>query len=1099
MLKPIKSVSKIILAASLMGAMAWAMPVNAAPVPAAAAPSQNTATGVVLDEFGDPMIGASVRVASNPSQGGATNIDGEFSIANVKPGTKLLITSVGYKDAEVVWNGQPIEIQMDLNTKVLGDVVVTAMGIKREEKTLTYAVQTIKNDEVTRIKETNFVNALQGKSAGLTITPNNSGAGGGASRIVLRGSTSILGSNQPLIVIDGVPMTNGMGTQATDGIDMGGGKSGDDLLSTINPEDIENMTVLKGPNAAALYGSAANNGVIVITTKSGAQGSVNVNISSSTSIDRIAMWPKQQQYYGISNSGNGHNAWAAWGPRVGTRTADEVAAYPWLMNGARESVQDYFQTGLTLNNGITLSGGTELSRTYFSYNNTYQDGIIPGNKFTRNNVMLKESFSLFNKKVNITASLNWIHQRTDNAPVVGKALSGLYALYRTPADVDMRYFKNNYRHTGVSGEYLVSDPTVGNPKLAGQPIQTWNWFVDYLNNPWWVQNMVNDQQKRDRILGNITLDWTIWKNLKYQTRFSVDMVMDNSLNEEYATMFRAGFDYKGGKYYSGNSRTSDVYNDHMFTWNDRFNDKIDVNVALGGSFTRHYSRSTTITTGIDTSGVPNAFVPQNSKNYRPTNPNGSSTSASDSWDYTDWSTALFGTVSVGLFDKVYLDGSYRRDWCQAFQQFTADGEYKSFGYYSFGANVLIDKFFNEDHVAAPWLDQLKWRGSYSVVGNAVPNTLFARQSLNFSTGALSTKPPTFDDPKPETTTAFETGIDAWMFNNKFNLDVTYYNSTLRNQFLYVTTATGESKPVNTGKIRNTGVEISAGYRWVINKDWTWQSNVNFAYNDNKILETYMQENGVPYIYETGPKAFHIKYLEGGKFGDIYVNSFKRDAETGYIIVPGAANNGAGEITDYANAVPQMASGQYETYVGNTSSPYTLGWSNTFTWKNFTLYFLIDGRIGGKVMSLTEPDLDRFGISVNSGNARLAAEADPANLMAYAADGTPIHLMYLPDGSGRKISVQKYYETIGQNPMEEHVYNATNFRMRDIALSYTLPNLFGQSKGMTAQFSVKNAFFLYKDSPVDPDISVSAANGYSGIDSYALPTLRSYCITLKFNF
>ena len=1096
MLKPIKSVSKIIIAVSLMGAMVWTMPAYAAPAPAAAAPTANAATGVILDEFGDPMIGASVRVANNPAQGSATNIDGEFSIANVKPGTKLKITSVGYKDAEVVWQGQPIEFTMELNSKMLGDVVVTAMGIKREEKTLTYAVQTIKNDEVTRIKETNFVNALQGKSAGLTITPNNSGAGGGASRIVLRGSTSILGSNQPLIVIDGVPMTNGMGSQMTDGIDMGGGKSGDDLLSTINPEDIENMTVLKGPNAAALYGSAANNGVIVITTKSGAQGTVNVNISSSTSIDRIAMYPKQQQYYGITDA----KTWAAWGPRVGTRTADEVAAYPWLMNGARESVKDYFQTGVTLNNGITLSGGTEMSRTYFSYNNTYQDGIIPRNKFTRNNVMLKESFSLFNKRVNVTASLNWIHQKTENSPVVGKALSGLFALYRTPADVDMRYWKNNYRHLGTASDYLVNDPAEGNPKLVGQPIQTWNWNIDYLNNPWWVQNMVNDQVKRDRILGNLTLDWTIWKNLKYQTRFSVDMVFDNSLNEEYATMFRAGWDYKGGKYYSSNSRTSDIYNDHMFTWNDRFNDKIDVNVALGGSFTRHYSRSTTITTGIDTSGIPNAFVPQNDRNYRPSNPNGSSTSASDSWDYTDWSSALFGTVSVGLFDKVYLDGSYRRDWCQAFQQFTEKGDYKSFGYYSFGANVLIDKFFNQDYKAAPWLDQLKWRGSYSVVGNAVPNTLFARQSMSFSDGSLSTKPPTFDDPKPETTTAFETGIDAWMFNNKFNVDLTYYNSTLRNQFLYISTANGESKPVNTGKIRNTGVEISMGYRWAINKDWTWQTNVNFAYNDNKILETYMQDNGLPYIYEVGPKAFHIKYLEGGKFGDIYVNSFKRDAN-GHIVLSGYEKTDASGNTyiDYENAVPTMASGLYETKVGNTASPYTLGWSNTFTWKNFTLYFLIDGRIGGKVMSLTEPDLDRYGISTRSGEARLAAEADPENLMAVGSNGQPIYLMYLPDGSGRKISVQKYFETVGQNPMEDHVYNATNFRMRDIALSYSLPNLFGQSKGMTAQFSVKNAFFLYKDSPVDPDISVSAANGYSGIDSYALPTLRSYCITLKFNF
>lgn len=1095
MLKPIKSVSKLLLVVALLGGMALPEMALAAPAPAGAQTS--TAKGLVRDEFDDPMIGASIRVVGSAAQGAATNIDGEFSIANVKLGSKLQITAVGYKPMEVVWDGKPIDVKLELNTQQLGEVVVTAMGIQREEKTLTYAVQTIKNDEVTRIKETNFVNSLQGKSAGLTITPNNSGAGGGSSRIVLRGSTSILGSNQPLIVIDGVPMTNGMGSQATD-FEFGGQKSGDDLLATINPEDIENMTILKGPNAAALYGSAANNGVIVITTKSGAEGPVKVDISSSTSIDRIALYPKQQQLYGITNTGGtDHSQYSAWGPRIGTRDADDIAANPWLMNEAREAAKDFFQTGITLNNGLTLTGGTANTRTYFSYNNTWQRGVIPGNEFQRNNVMLKETFNLFNNKVMVNVSLNWIHQRTDNSPVVGKALSSLFALYRAPADVDMRYYKNHYSHPGVPGERWT-DVQTGNPRLVGQPVQTWNWPVEYLNNPFWVSNMVMDQNKRDRILGNITLDWTIWKNLKYKTRFSVDMVMNQGLNEEYATMWRATFDYKGGKYYSSNGRTSDLYNDHMLTWNDRFNDKIDVTAAFGGSFTRHYSRSTTIFTGIDTAGLPNAFVPQNNITNRPGHGlEGTATSASDSWDYTDWSAALFGTVSVGLFDKVYLDGSYRRDWCQSFQQFAGNGKHISFGYYSVGANVLIDKFFANK---ASWLDQLKWRGSYSIVGNGVPNQLFGRQSVSLSTGAITAKTPEFEDPKPETTKSFETGLDTWMFNNKFNFDVTYYNSTLENQFLYVTTATGEGRPINTGKIRNYGIELSAGYRWVIGHGWTWQSNANFAYNSNRILETYIQENGIPYIYETGPKAFHVKYIEGGKYGDLYVNSFSRD-ENGLIEMTYPQDRNGN--VDYENAVPRMASGKYETYAGNTVSPYTVGWSNTFTWKNWTLYFLIDGRIGGKVMSLTEPDLDRFGISERSAAARMYAEELYANgdpsYMYISPSGSKVPLMDVPDGSGRKVSVRRYYETIGQNPMEEHIYDATNFRMRDISLSYALPNLFGANRGLTAQFSVKNAFFFYKDCPLDPDISVSAANGFSGIDSYSLPTLRSYCLTLKFNF
>lgn len=1081
MLRPLNTVAKLLLTVAFAAGGAVPAAFNAAN-PAAAQQAAMTATGVVYDEYDDPMIGASVVVVGNPAQGAATNIDGEFSIKNVKSGSKLKITAVGYLEKVVVWAGTPLSVKLETNSKQLEEVVVTAMGIQRESKTLTYAAQTIKSDEVTRIKENNFINSLQGKSAGLTITPNNSGAGGGASRIVLRGSTSILGTNQPLIVLDGVPLSDGMGSQVTDGILLGGGRSGDDLLSTINPEDIENMTILKGPNAAALYGSAANNGVIVITTKSGSQGTVKVDISSTTSVETMANYPTLQSQYGLS----GENQWSAWGPKVGTRTADELAAAPYLMNSSRNAIRDFFQTGITLNNGVTLNGGTENSRTYFSYNNTWQRGMIPNNEFLRHNVMLKESFSMFNKRLNISTSINWINQRTDNAPIVGKALSALYSLYRTAPDVDMRYFKNHYKHAGTWNDIIVSDPEKGNPKLLGQPIQTWNWFDQYLNNPYWVANMYDNVEKRNRILANATVGVDIWKNIKFQTRLNLDVVLSETLNEEYAGMNRVGFDYLGGKYYSGNSRSTDLYNDYMLTWNDRFNDKFDVNVAIGGNFTRHYSRSTNISTGIDTSGVPNAFVPQNNKHTRPNNPNGSATGASDSYDNTNWAAALFATASVGLFDYVYVDGSYRLEWAKSFQQFTGGGKYKSFDYYSAGVNVLIDKMLGDSRPY--WLDQLKWRGSWSVVGNPIPNSMFGRQTINFGTGVIAPRPELFDDPKPETTTSYETGLDVWLLNNKLNFDLTYYNSTLRDQFLYISTANGRSKPVNTGRIRNYGIEFSAGYRWAINRDWNWTTNFNIAWNDNKILETYKQKNGQPYVYQTGVNAFHIKYIEGGRYGDIYVNSFDRN-EDGSIKMTGVNRDGS---IDYENAAPVMKSGKFEKYVGNTTSPVTLGWSNTFNWKNLSLYFLIDGRIGGKVMSLTEPDLDLYGLSPRTAHDRNVGERVIQN-------GKEFVLKELPDGTGRKVSVQNYYTTIGALPMEDHVYDATSFRMRDISLAYTWPRLFGDNRGLTLQFSVKNAFFIYKDAPVDPDISVSAANGFSGIDCYSLPTVRSYAFTLKLNF
>jgi TonB-linked SusC/RagA family outer membrane protein len=872
-------------------------------------------------------------------------------------------------------------------------------------------------------------------------------------------------------------MQDGMGTQVSaDEIVYGGTRSGDDLLSTINPDDIESMTILKGPNAAALYGSAANNGVIVITTKTGQSGAVKVDISSTTSFEQIATYPKIQQQFG---AGSLSGSMTGWGPQIGTRDADDVASYPWLSNSARNAVSDFFGTGITTNNGVTLSGGTDLSRTYFSYNNTYQQGIIDTNKFYRNSVMLKETFSLFNKRVNITTSLNWVNQSTKNAPVVGRANSSLYSLYRTAADIDMRYFKNNYYHAGTTADKIISDPDRGNTNLIGQPIQTWSWYDQYLNNPYWIANMINNTNNRDRLLGNITLDVKIWKNLKYQTRFNLDYVKTYTLDERYASLniTNSGLDLRGGQYNSSNSMSSEIYNDHMLTWNDTFNDLIDVSAAAGGSFKRDYSRSTSISTYISIWGLPNAFVPQNSA----TNTDASTTGASDSWHNRDWSAAAFVTASVGWKDRIYLDGSYRLEWAQAFQQFTSGSGYKSFGYYSAGLNVLLDKFLPK----YDWLNQLKWRGSYSLVGNPIPNTLYARQSYNFSTGAITSRTPTFDDPQPETTRAFETGLDVWMFNNKFNFDLTYYNSTLKNQFMYITTASGESKPVNTGKIRNYGLEFSASYRYVINKDWTWRTGFNVAWNDNRILETYKTESGAPYEVQVGPKDFKVIYKEGGRYGDIYVNSFARD-ENGYIVL---LNEG-----DIENAAPQMASGTYDTYVGNTTSPVQLGWNNTINWRNLSFYFLIDGRIGGNVMSMTESDLDLYGLSQRTADARLAALADPE---LQGPNG--LLLMYLPDGSGRKVSIQKYYETIGSLPMEDHVYDATSFRVRDISLSYLFPNLLGGGRDLTAQFSVKNAFFLYKNSPVDPDISMTAANGLSGIDNYALPTTRSFAVTLKLNF
>lgn len=1031
--------------------------------------------GMVSDNFGEPLIGVSVLVKGTTT-GVITDINGNYSIEIQDDNAILEFSYIGYQKATLsVSNATNFNVVLKEDTQVLSEVVVTAMGIEREAKSLTYATQTVKSEELTRIKEPNFINSLQGKSAGLLITPNNSGAGGGATKIVLRGQTSILGSNQPLIVLDGVPLSGGMGGQATD-LMQGAGRDGGDLLSTLNPDDIASMTILKGPNAAALYGSSANNGVIIINTKSGEQGTVKVDVSSSTSVETLFMYPETQQIYGLSEN----TTLEAWGTKISEMTPDKLASQPYFTKNPRDPVKDFFNKGLTLNNGVTLSGGTEMARTYFSYNNTTQFGMVPKNKFSRHNFMFKESFSLFNKRLDISTSLNYIHQKTTNRPVTGRVLSTLHAVYRTPANVDMRYFRNHYKKTGTMDDQMVYDNERGNQKLLGQPIQNWYWYDQNLNNPYWVANMLTDEAIKDRILGNLTAKVKIWRNISYQTRFNVDMTIGNGLNTEYATMQRQS-QGKGGIYWTGSDRSVDIYNDHMVTANERIHDKIDLNIALGASLSRSYQRSHSIRTEIDTAGIPNAFVPQNSKLSRPNNPNGSATSAEDSYDSKDWSTAMFATATVGLWDKIFIDGSYRMEWALAFQQFMKPTSgFSSFDYYSAGFNVLLDKLLPWD---MPLINQMKLRGSWSVVGTPIPNQLFGRQQINFSDGSITSRPPIFEDPKPETTTSYEGGLEVWMLDNKLNFDLTYYNSTLKNQFMNVSTGSGETKPVNTGKIRNYGVEFSIGYRWAITSDFRWITGFNIAWNDNKIIETYKTKTGAPYIVTVGPNNFKVKYLEGGSYGDIYVNSFDRDKTTGLIKLNGES---------YADKVPVMTSGKFETFVGNTTAPVNFGWNNTFTWKNLSLYFLIDGKIGGKVMSLTQPDRDLYGLSERSANDRVNGERVTENGKEYV-------LKELPDG--QKVSVENYYKTVGGSPMEDYVYDATNVRLRDLAVGYTFRNLFGDGRHLNASFTVKNVCFIYKNknTPVDPDISQSTANGFSGIEAYSLPTTRSFGLNLKFNF
>ena len=565
--------------------------------------------------------------------------------------------------------------------------------------------------------------------------------------------------------------------------------------------------------------------------------------------------------------------------------------------------------------------------------------------------------------------------------------------------------------------------------------------------------------------------------------------------------------YKYGTYSLGNSRTNEIYTDYLLSYNKTFKDEWSVSATAGwvghtitGQSHNTYLGSATIPiwqndmkTGI--SSVVNYFSPDAGANAKTTK------GKSSNWD----KAALF-TAQIGWRDMIYIDGSYRRDWYRAFKQFEYLGVDDNYGYFGFGANAILTSLFQ----LPEWVSYAKYRISYSEVGNSIPNAVFNAVSENFVTGSVTSGSYNSFLPIPEKTKSFETGLETQFFHNAMNLDVTYYNSAMHNSYLNISGLNGKTQPVNSGVIRNQGVELSIGYNWTINRDWGWKTNVNFSYNHNKIEKTYTDKFGQSkeMVQSIASGKVQVRYNEGDSYGDIYVTDFARWRDDVYdangklvhkagdiYIAEGTgkpAINGNLMYISQAGTVKAEKGKKFGKYAGNMNADYQLSWSNNFRYKNFNLYILINGRIGGKVISLTEAYLDRFGVSKRTGDARLKAE----KLGLYTADGR--HAMYINDGRDL-VSVEDYYTTVGNSDASSYIYNGTNFRLREVSLGYTFRDLLGEGKNLSLSVIGRNLFFIYKDAPVDPDISVSTANGLGGIDMFNVPSSRSFGVNLKLNF
>lgn len=1142
----------------------------------------STVRGTVVDADGLPLTGASVAVVGT-TNGTTVDNDGNFTLTGVKKGAKINISFIGYKSQQVVWDGSSaIQVMLEEDNNVLGEAVVTAMGIVRKQSSLTYATQQIKSDDLMKVQDPNLVNGLDGKISGITITPGAGGAGG-ASKILLRGNKSILGNNDPLIVVDGVPMNNSRRGEV-DGANIAttAATEGGDALSQINPDDIESINVLKGANAAALYGSRAANGVLMITTKKGKEGKLDVNFTSNVTMDKAFVTPEIQNIYGASvvnstfdENGNllnpGSISINSWGPKMsgerthytanianvpysgdltketniykmpftpnadgsdltGSQMLQQIGISPtrdiYLRNYGANDVDDFFRLGVTTNNSVSLSGGTEKVRSYVSYANSHSNGLLENNKYNRHTFAFRQHYKLFDR-LTVDANFNYVQSRTKGRVGGGTVYNPMYDLYTMPRNVNFQYYKQTYMMPGkwLSGNqsYYPSGSLTKNMArvLLSGDAQEWVFQSPGHNNPYWSMNQNGGEEKDDRFYGNFQASLQLIDGLSIQGRVSLDYDKFNKESHRTATTWDPATLHDYGRYWLENSSTTDIYTDYLLSYNKTFKENWSVSATAG--WVGHTTKGTTVNTDaratvdMTKDGILSE-LPTVVNRFDPSSGGSGITHKSNS---SSWDKAALFTAQIGWKDAVYVDGSYRMDWYRAFKQaLFQSGEHKAkdhYGYYGVGANAIITNLWK---LPEP-ISYLKYRISYSEVGNSIPNINFLSYSFSNTTGAITGSAYNGFTPEPETMRSFETGIESQFFNNALNFDITYYNSRMDNTYIEVPAMNGKKSCLNSSSVRNQGVELTVGYDWQIGNGWRWKTGVNFSYNDNKILETYKSEKGIDKpIDVTVAQGVKVRYIKGEKYGDMYVTDYTRWRDDIYQAEDGSLNSdGNGQLIHKAGDIYVNSSGapsfdgnlkylsnsgkvitksgsKYGRYLGNMNSRYQLSWSNTFSYKNFNLFFLINGRIGGKVISITEAYLDRLGVSQRTADARLEAEAN--NIVYTKADGTQVPGMYVNEGRDL-VPVQTWYETVGVSDASEYVYNATNFRLRELSFGYTFRDVFGEGKHISLSFIARNLFYLYKDAPVDPDVSISSKNGLGGFEMFNLPSTRNFGFNLKVNF
>ncbi|NVO04075.1 MAG: SusC/RagA family TonB-linked outer membrane protein [Bacteroidetes bacterium] len=1036
-------------------------------------------SGLITDKVdGSTIVGIVIRV-KNTSQGTISDINGRYSIIAPKQTDTLVFSFIGYNEMIIPINGRTkINVEMVHSTIELNSVVVTALGIKREEKSLGYSVSEVKGDQLQTAKDVSIANQLSGKVAGLDVSASNGGAAA-SSKIVLRGNKSFTSNNQALIVVDGVPIDNSTISNAGDkwgGRDYGSG------ISDVNSDDIESITVLKGASAAALYGSRASNGVILITTKKGKVGKkIQIDFNSNTSIDMPVILWKLQNTYGAGRNGKFEGPWntssgtpvydatnasayGSWGPKMEGQKIIDWDGKEKSYSPQPNNYSDYFSTGLTMNNSLSLSGGKKATTYRFTLTDLRNKDIVPNVEMNRTNLSLNVGTKIM-KRVALSMFGSYVKQNYNNRLGLSDA------------------------HNNVNRNYIMMPRNISNQSLqdnvmnANGEEQTWyrNW--NWMTNPYWDNQFELNDDSKDRFFGNISLLFDLDTNLTLIIRGAPDYSIHNFTNQDAY----GGLIGSLGSYSEREIKRNQINTDILISYKKDWQN-ISISANAGGNLL--YDRTNEIS--ANTQGglaIPNEYSIENSLN----------TPIRKSLLFEKEIISAYFSGQIAYKNYLYLDLTARNDWSS-----TLPPANNSYFYPSISSSFVFSEFLHLSKKVEKIFSFGKLRASWASVGNdtdpyRLNKTYYVDTTDNYGTIAYVTGiiPPS--NLKPEKLVSMELGTDLRFLNNRLGIDFTYYKTNSYNQIVRIDVSPSSGSRyalINAGNIENKGIELQLTGKPIEKKNFSWSFILNYAKNKSEVIEL---AEGVDNLQLMEHWGLSIEARPGHPYGDIVGYAIKRD-ENGNKLVD---ENGLYIRTESAQVL------------GNINPKFKLSLSNSISWKKISLSFLVDAKIGGQIFAGT--NMYGYGYAGNfeetlegreewyaSEAAREAAGVNPADWIAtggYLAEGV------LANGSTNNIYVnpEKYWSQFSNWTNEIHdpfVYDASYVKLREVTLTWELPSKWlspVKIKKFYLSIYGRNLWLLYSQVPnIDPEAFHDSENGM-GYELYSYPGRRNIGFNLKFNF